>query len=191
MYMWMHTAISSSYFTDDSDFVALDPIRVINTTEVHLLTYDDDITLEYDDSVILTFTPNDPDLISSLEAAGEYIRDTATVHIRDNDSKLKYFCAIYYIFSLLIITELVIYFEESKYSITEGSNLSLPIRLRLKNSNQNPVNLILRTITIDSVEDEGLEAFIDYGSISSDSRATSGKIQNALEAWYAAFSFVS
>ena len=84
--------ISSSYFTDDSDFVALDPIRVINTAEVHLLTYDDDITLEYDDSVILTFTPNDPDLIPSLEAAGEYIRNTATVKIRDNDS--KYFCAI-------------------------------------------------------------------------------------------------
>ena len=78
------------YFVDDSDFVAFNPLWVVNTTAVHLLTYDDNITLEYDDSVILTFTPNDPDLISSLEAAGEYIRDTATVNIRDNDSKSHY-----------------------------------------------------------------------------------------------------
>ena len=78
------------YFVDDSDFVAFNPLWVGNTTAVHLLPYDDDITLEYDDSVILTFTPNDPDLISSLEAAGEYIRDTATVNIRDNDSKSHY-----------------------------------------------------------------------------------------------------
>ena len=59
--------------------------------DVRLLTYDDNITLEYDDSVILTFTPNDPDLISSLEAAGEYIRDTATINIRDIDRKLNNF----------------------------------------------------------------------------------------------------
>ena len=76
-----------------------------------------------------------------------------------------------------IITELVVYFEESKYSITEGSHLSSPIRLRLKNRNQSPFNLTLRAMTIDSVEDEGLGAFIDSGSISNDSRATSGKIK--------------
>ena len=48
----------------------------------------DNISLEYDDTVILTFTPDDPSLISSLETAGEYIRDTATINIIDNDCKL-------------------------------------------------------------------------------------------------------
>ena len=72
---------------DNTDFVAMDPIRVINTTEVSLLTFDDDITLEYDDTVTLTFTSDDPGLISSLETAGEYIRDTTTVNIIDNDCK--------------------------------------------------------------------------------------------------------
>ena len=71
------------------DFVAMGSIRVINSTEVTLLTVDDDMTLEYDDTVILTFTPDDPDLISSLETAGEYIRDTATINIIDNDCKLR------------------------------------------------------------------------------------------------------
>ena len=87
-----------------------------------------------------------------------------------------------------IITELVAYFEESKYSITEGSHLSSPIRLRLKNRNQSPFNLILRTMTIDSVEDEGLVTFIDSGNISSHSRATTGKLKILMVE--AAFSFV-
>ena len=49
------------YFVDDSDFVVFNPLWVGNTMDVRLLTYDDNITLEYDDSVVLTFTPNDPD----------------------------------------------------------------------------------------------------------------------------------
>ena len=59
----------------------------IGNDAVRVTALSDDIALEYDDSVILTFTPNDPDLISTVEAAGEYIRDTATVNIRDNDCK--------------------------------------------------------------------------------------------------------
>ena len=47
----------------------------------------DNTSLEYDDTVILTFTPDDPNLISSLETAGEYIRDTVTVNIIDRDCK--------------------------------------------------------------------------------------------------------
>ena len=45
----------------------------------------DDITLEYDDKVRLTFTPDSPDLITDTENQGMYVRDTATVNIVDND----------------------------------------------------------------------------------------------------------
>ena len=70
-----------------SDFQRLAPIRVINSAEIRLLTTNDYITLEYDDRVLLRFTPNNSDLIPALEGHGEYIRDTATVHIIDNDCK--------------------------------------------------------------------------------------------------------
>ena len=65
---------------------------------------------------------------------------------------------------------LQVYFEESNYSITEGSNLSKPIRLMITN-NQNPFNLILSAVTIDSVEDVGLGTFINSSTINRDSRA--------------------
>ena len=56
---------------------------------IHLFSRNDDITLEYDDTVILRFIviPGFFSLIPQLEAAGEYIRDTAIVDIIDNDSK--------------------------------------------------------------------------------------------------------
>ena len=46
------------------------------------------ITLEYNDTVILKFTPDNTLLIPMVEDAEEYIRDTATVIITDNDSRL-------------------------------------------------------------------------------------------------------
>ena len=63
------------------------PISFINESGIRLFTSNDEITLEYDDRVILTFTPDNPAFIPGLEAQGEYIRDTATVIIIDNDSK--------------------------------------------------------------------------------------------------------
>ncbi|CAI8012408.1 hypothetical protein GBAR_LOCUS7955 [Geodia barretti] len=69
-----------------SDFERLAPIRVTNA-EIRLFAANDDITLEYDDRVLLRFTPDIPDLIPGLEANGEYIRDTATVNIIDKDCK--------------------------------------------------------------------------------------------------------
>ena len=57
----------------------------MNNAQVRIFTTNDDITLEYDDSIILVFIPDDPALIPGLEAAGEYIRDTATVNIIDDD----------------------------------------------------------------------------------------------------------
>ena len=45
----------------------------------------DDITLEYDGTVELVFTPDEDDLIEFYEDEGEYIRATAVVNIVDND----------------------------------------------------------------------------------------------------------
>ena len=57
------------------------------SVEIRLFTSNDQITLEYDDRVLLVFTPDNPGLIPAVEAEGEYIRDTAIVNIIDNDSK--------------------------------------------------------------------------------------------------------
>ena len=56
--------------------------------DINIFTTNDEITLEYDDTVILRFTPDNPLLISGAESDREYIRDMATVNIIDNDSKL-------------------------------------------------------------------------------------------------------
>ena len=70
-----------------SDFERLAPIGVRNRADIRLFTANDMITLEYDDRVLLRFTPDNPVLVPGVEGIGEYIRDTATVHIIDNDCK--------------------------------------------------------------------------------------------------------
>ena len=77
-----------SIYIGSSDFqsVILDLLDT-NNEEIRIFTINDDITLEYNDSIILVFIPDDPALIPGLEAAGEYIRDTATINIIDDDSK--------------------------------------------------------------------------------------------------------
>ena len=62
-------------------------MHVHNSADIRLFSNDDLVTLEYNDAVILTFTPDDPDLISTLGAAGQYIRNNATVKIIDDDRK--------------------------------------------------------------------------------------------------------
>ena len=71
-----------------SDFKELQPIKFENNAEIHLFTTNDAITLEYNDTVILRFTPDNPLLIAGVESRGEYIRHSATVKIMDNDRKL-------------------------------------------------------------------------------------------------------
>ena len=70
------------------------PIDVENSADIRLITYDDFITLEYEDTVILRFTPGSPAYIQTLEQSGEFIRDSATVNIIDNDRKCEilFFC---------------------------------------------------------------------------------------------------
>ena len=71
----------------DSDFSQLLPISFTNEADIRLFTTNDNTTLEYDDSVILTFTPSDPAVITGLEGVGEYVRTCASVNIVDNDRK--------------------------------------------------------------------------------------------------------
>ena len=81
-------------FTGSSDFEPLLPVLVIYDTdseEVHLFTINDEITLEYDDSIILNFTSNIP----FSEDQGELIRDTAVVNIIDNDSRCFCECELH------------------------------------------------------------------------------------------------
>ena len=54
---------------------------------IELHTRNDDIALEYDDAVILVFTPDEDGLINFYEEKGEYIRDNVVLHIVDNDRK--------------------------------------------------------------------------------------------------------
>ena len=55
--------------------------------KIELCTRNDAVTLEYDDTVLLLFSPDESDLIQIYEDEGEYIRDIVTVHIIDNDRK--------------------------------------------------------------------------------------------------------
>lgn len=73
------------FIIGSSDFDSLMSISFTNSAEIRFFSFDDEITLEYDDSVIYVFTPYNPALIPRLEAAGEFIRDTATVNIIDDD----------------------------------------------------------------------------------------------------------
>ena len=71
----------------DSDFGNLIPIPFQNEADIRLFTTNDDTTLEYNDYVILTFTPGNPAAIDGLESAGEFVRGSAIVNIIDNDRK--------------------------------------------------------------------------------------------------------
>ena len=60
---------------------------ISRATSIQFLPRDDHITLEYNDRVILTFTPQNPHLLAGIEAAGQYIRQNTTINIIDTDSQ--------------------------------------------------------------------------------------------------------
>ena len=76
------------YFKDLTDFEEVRLISFSNTTEIQFFTQEDEIALEYEDRVLLIFTPYISNLESVVEGYGEYIRDTATINIIDDDRKL-------------------------------------------------------------------------------------------------------
>jgi hypothetical protein len=146
------TAESAGTATD-ADFEELTPIDVRNGfAAVRLFTSNDEITLEYDDRVLLRFTRGNSVLFPAIEGLREFIRDRATVCIIDNDL-------------------LEINFVESDYAISETSSiLSTPIRLLFRN-NQNPFNITLCPVTINTVESQNLSIFINSEAIGEPSRA--------------------
>ena len=78
--------------TGYTDFESLRPIKVEidNTSEpvdIRLFATNDEVTLEYDDTVILRFLPAMFNLFDGIESMGEYVRHTSTVNIIDNDRK--------------------------------------------------------------------------------------------------------
>jgi hypothetical protein len=141
-----------------SDFEQLQPTSVINNNaEIILFTVDDFITLEYDDRILLRFTPTNPNLTPGLEGFGEYIRNTATVNIIDND-----------------LLEINFDLGGCLYStVREGSTLDSPIKLQFR-SNQNPFTVSFRSVSITNTEEEGVGHFISSAMISPFSRATAG-----------------
>ena len=65
---------------------------ISRATSIQFLPRDDHITLEYNDRVVLTFTPQNPHLLAGMEAAGmeaagQYIRQNTTINIIDTDSQ--------------------------------------------------------------------------------------------------------
>ena len=82
-----------TYSIDTTDFQPFSTtdctVTAANNIAIQLFSRNDDITLEYNDTVILRFivNPGFAGLIQQLEAAGEYIRDTAIVNIIDENRK--------------------------------------------------------------------------------------------------------
>ena len=87
-----NSVLVSSLSLGSTDFFDILPMNVeveegFEFATIELRTRNDDITLEYDDTVILVFTPDEDDLIEFYEGEGEYIRDRVVVYIDDNDRK--------------------------------------------------------------------------------------------------------
>ena len=59
--------------------------NALPSAEISLFIANDQVTLEYEDRVRLDFDPTSAELITGLEAVGEYVRNTAIVNIIDND----------------------------------------------------------------------------------------------------------
>ena len=76
------------------------PVRVSNSAVIRLGTNSGTITLEYDDRVRLMFTSDSSAL---LDGVGEYIRDSTTVNIIDNDCPC--FSFITYIYTVFLFAQ--------------------------------------------------------------------------------------
>ena len=84
----------SLYLGIYSDYTPILPvdIEVEGNTEalIELRARNDAVTLEYDDTVILLFSPDESDLIEFYENEGEYIRSSVAVHIMDSDREFDW-----------------------------------------------------------------------------------------------------
>ena len=145
----------------------------VTTVRFELRTRNDAVTLEYEDTVLLLFSP-DPfepgqTLIEFYESEGEYIRESVTVYIIDNDRKLTNFGWItifpcMYINSqqsfLLFCIELEINFDQPEYSFTEGEAVIQAIKVQFRRT-QVPFTLTLYPVSYtEAVENFQVNNFI-------------------------------
>ena len=74
---------------ESTDFALRDTPVVLSggLSDVRLDASNDDVTLEYGDTVILRLDPTDANIVDLVEGQGQFLRDTATVTILDNDCK--------------------------------------------------------------------------------------------------------
>ena len=72
-----------------TDFALRDtPVRLVSGfSDVRLDASNDDVTLEIDDTAILRLKPTTPNIVALIEQQRQFLRDTATVNILDNDCK--------------------------------------------------------------------------------------------------------
>ena len=78
------------FLLESSDFSAISDVSVLGSeASVSVVTINDAVTLEYDDQIILEFTPFVSNFIETTEAnsPGVYIRARTTVVIQDSDRK--------------------------------------------------------------------------------------------------------
>ena len=74
---------------ESTDFYLRDsPVRLVSGfSDVTLHASNDAVTLEIGDTVILRFDPTAANIVDLVEGQGQFLRDTATVTIFDNDCK--------------------------------------------------------------------------------------------------------
>lgn len=83
----MNTHYYMSLFLDRNEFELYTTGDNRPTT---LYITSDDLTLEYDDTVVLKFNPRSSDYVMWIESQRDFIRGTATVNIIDDDSKYSH-----------------------------------------------------------------------------------------------------
>ena len=133
---------------------------------VHLFAVNDEITLEYNDRVLLHFTPDDHYFIPDLQAAGQYVRDTAIVNIIDNDSKLYVIIRVIQYFHSP--EELQINLKSCCNTITKGMSVTHELEFQ---RNQEPFSIIFTPVTVPKAISLGFNL---TSSLNSDN-ATAGK----------------
>ena len=84
-------------FTEDSDYKFSAASTNNLPAEWRLDIQDDDITLEYDDQLNLTYSPRPLNVIDWFEADGQFVRSTVAVYIEDNDGKLNMLALTFHI----------------------------------------------------------------------------------------------
>ena len=74
---------------ESTDFALRDtPVTLSDGfSDVRLDASNDDVTLEYSDTVMLRLDPTAANIVDLVEGQGQFLRDTATVTISDNDCK--------------------------------------------------------------------------------------------------------